>query len=265
MGQLDGKVAILTGASGASTGNFARLFAKEGARLVLLDGDPEAASLAEELGDVARFRSLDLTSEAEWLDTIQDVRDREGRLDIIVTNAAVLYQQTIAETPAEQAMDVLRHNFLSVFLAIKTGAGLMKEDDGGSVVVMSSMTTIIPGLLTSAYGASKFAIRSLAKTAALEYGRDGIRVNLLAGPNYDFGPTWTPEHPFGNRPPARQATVRNYPLELRRDRAETSDAVARAALFLASEESKLCTGIDLVVDAGTSAGRYEPIPGVFEI
>ncbi len=264
MGRLDGKVAILTGAAGASTGNFARLFAQEGARLVLLDGDPDAGSLAEELGDVARFRSLDLTSETEWLDTIQDVRDREGRLDIVVTNAAILYQQTIADTPAEQAMDVLRHNFLGVFLAIKTGAGLMKEHGGGSVVVMSSMTTIIPGLLTSAYGASKFAIRSLAKTAALEYGRDGIRVNLLAGPNYDFGPTWTPEHPFGNRPPTHNV-VRSYPLELRKDAAETSDAVARAVLYLASEESKLCTGIDLVVDGGTSAGRYEAIPGFFEI
>jgi 3alpha(or 20beta)-hydroxysteroid dehydrogenase len=246
MDRLAGKVALISGAARGQGAAEARLFAAEGARVLLGDLlDAPGAALAAELGTSAAYLHLDVTREDDWRRAVETARRRFGRLDVLVNNAGVLRPGTIETLPLADFEAVVRVNQIGCFLGMQAAIPALRESGGGSIVNVSSIAGMRgrPGLV--AYVASKWAIRGMTKTAALELGRDGIRVNailpgaidtpMIGGP--DFSAVDRATH-FAKLPVARIG--------------EPAD-VARLALFLASDESAYCTGAEFVIDGGATA------------
>jgi len=245
-GRLAGKVALITGAARGQGAAEARLFAAEGARVFLGDLLDEAgAGVAAELGASAAYVHLDVTREEDWRHAVATARARFGRLDVLVNNAGILRPGLIETLPLADFEAVLRVNQIGCFLGMQAAIPAMRESGGGSIVNVSSIAGMRgrPGFV--AYVASKWAIRGMTKTAALELGRDGIRVNailpgaidtpMIGGP--DFSAVDRAAH-FAKLPVSRIGE----PVD-----------VARLALFLASDESAYCTGAEFVIDGGATA------------
>ena len=176
-GRLTGKTAVVTGGARGTGAVIAARFVAEGAaRVVVADVlDDRGAATAAELGEAAQYVHCDVTSEADWAALIGTL----DTVDVLVNNAAVLHLTAISDTPVELYRKVLDVNALGTFLGIKAVIEPMKAAGGGSIVNISSIDGhyVTPG--TAAYSASKFAVRGLSKTAALELGRFGIRVNTV--------------------------------------------------------------------------------------
>lgn len=180
---------------------------------------------------------------------------RFGALHVLVNNAAVLHLATIADTTVDAYLRVFRANELGTFLGIRAVIDSMTEAGGGSIVNISSIDGLYAAPFTGAYAASKFAVRGLAKVAALELGGVGIRVNCIcpaAGNPEMVAETLSPElrAALGGNASAMRDRVRPPPV----GRHGRVDDVAWAAVFLASDESSFCTGADLMVDGGVTAG-----------
>jgi 3alpha(or 20beta)-hydroxysteroid dehydrogenase len=254
-GRLDGKHAIVTGGARGTGAAIAERFVGEGAQVVVADVlDDRAQAAVSSLGPAARFVHCDVSREADWATLVESV---EG-VDVLVNNAAVLHLSAIADTSVETVRHVFEVNELGTFLGIKSVIASMRERGGGSIVNISSIDGVFVTPGTAAYAASKFAVRGLTKTAALELGRYGIRVNAIcpaAGnvemvlealpPDFDAR-TIGQENGGGSRhraPLARRGRVQD---------------VADAAVFFASDESAFVTGADLLVDGGLSAGMIVP-------
>jgi 3alpha(or 20beta)-hydroxysteroid dehydrogenase len=253
-GRLEGKVAIVTGAARGTGAETARLFASEGANVVVGDvADDGGQAVASSLGDSGLFVHCDVTSEADWTALVATTVERFDRLDVLVNNAAVLLLKAIADTTVEDYERIFRVNELGTFLGIKAVTPAMRDSGGGSIVNVSSIDGVYATPGTAAYAASKFAVRGLAKTAALELGRLGIRVNSVC-PN-----AGNIDMVVDSLPPGFDAEVIRQSLE-KADRHNpigrggTLTDVAQAILFLASDESGFFTGADLVLDGGLSAG-----------
>ena len=250
MGRLDGKVAIITGAARGTGESIARVFAAEGASLVLADvrdelGTAVASSLPE-----AAYVHCDVGNEDDWAALTASTLDRFGRLDVLVSNAAVLVLKPIAETTVEDYERVFRVNELGTFLGIRAVAPLLS--DGGSIVIVSSIDGVYTSPFTAAYAGTKFAVRGIARVAALELGGRGVRVNCVcpAAGNPEMVREVLPE-------PLRAAAGSDGhggfpPPPVGRH--GTTDDVARAALWLAADDSSYVTGTDLVLDGGQTAG-----------
>jgi len=258
MGRIEGKVALVTGAARGTGAEIARLFVAEGARVVLGDIlDQRGSAVATELGAAARYRHLDVTSEADWQASVDEVRQREGRLDILVNNAAVLLLATIDATGTEAFERVMRVNCLGPFLGTRTCLPLMQASGGGSIVNIGSIDGVQGTPTTVAYSASKFALRGITKVTAIEYAKYGIRANCVcpaAGSDEmvveAFGATG--QGTFGMGVPPVPLGRRGVPAD-----------VAPAALYFASDESSFCTGTELVIDGGWSAGHNIDVAGKF--
>jgi 3alpha(or 20beta)-hydroxysteroid dehydrogenase len=256
MGRLDGKVALVTGAARGTGALTARLFAAEGARVVLADVlDEPGAAVAREIGPSAHFIHLDVTSEPHWERAVAETALRFSNLDVLVNNAAVLHMSAIADTSPEEFLRVVRVNQLGTFLGIKSVTESMKAAGGGSMVNVASVDGLRGQTGIVAYASSKWAVRGITRVAALELGRFGIRVNTVcpeAGSAHMVAPYLPPGVPVEKILPRMQPT-----LSYQKDR--TLDAlmqdVANAILFLASDESRSCTGSDLVCEGGNLAGR----------
>ena len=244
---LEGKVALITGAARGVGEATARRFVTEGARVVLADVRDDAGSaLAAELGDAARFEHLDVSSETAWPAVVEHIRERERHLEVLVNNAGILYFGSLLETTPEQYLDVFRVNQLGPFLGMRAAVPLLIESGGGSIVNVSSTQGIegFPGLV--AYVSSKFAVRGMTKTVALELASQNVRVNSV--------------HPTGIRTPMleelgsdREGGARaggRIPM----GRLCAPEEVAAMILFLASDESSMCTGAEFLVDGGATAG-----------
>jgi 3alpha(or 20beta)-hydroxysteroid dehydrogenase len=245
MGRLEGKVTIVTGGARGSGEVIARRFVAEGATVVIADvRDAEP-------GD-AEYVRTDVTSEADWAALVEHVTARHGGVDVLVNNAAVLLLAPIEHTAVEQYERVFRVNELGVFLGTRAVIEPMRARGGGSIVNISSIDGFYVAPFTSAYAASKFAVRGLAKAAAVELGMHGIRVNTVC--------------PAAGNP---EMVREQFPPELRSlttgdlDRAEpvppvgrrgTMDDVAWACVYLASDESGFMTGTEILLDGGTTAG-----------
>jgi NAD(P)-dependent dehydrogenase (short-subunit alcohol dehydrogenase family) len=249
--RLDGKVALITGAASGMGASMARIFAREGAKVALADVlDGEGQKLAGEItaaNGAAAFHHLDVTSEAEWQSVVAAVVAQWGGLDILVNDAG-LSGSAAADLFDTAAWDrLMAVNARGVFLGMKFAIPLMKAKGGGAIVNISSISGVTGQHgLHVAYNASKGAVRTLTKAAAVQHGRDNIRVNSV--------------HP-GLMPPMRNSgrtadpAVRAKMLEMvPMGRAGRVEEVANAVLFLASDEASYITGAELYVDGGYLAG-----------
>jgi 3alpha(or 20beta)-hydroxysteroid dehydrogenase len=243
MGRLDGKVAIITGAARGQGAAEARLFAAEGAKVVLADIlDEEGAAVAEEIGDAAIYLHLDVADEAAWQATVKAAEEAFGPVTVLINNAGILHFQALHKTTLEDFDRVMRVNVHGVFLGMKTVTPSMVAAGGGSIVNISS-TAGLQGLpYLGAYVASKWAVRGLTKTAAIDLGHKGIRVNSV--------------HPGGIDTPMVAGTNADAPFYQRLpvSRMGSADEVAAAVLFLASDEASYIAGAELAVDGGATSG-----------
>jgi 3alpha(or 20beta)-hydroxysteroid dehydrogenase len=244
VGRLAGKIALITGAARGQGAAAARRFVAEGATVLLTDVlDDDGRTLAAELG--ATYLSLDVGDEAAWARAADLIRDRHGRLDVLVNNAGMLHFSAIESTTLADYERIIRVNQIGNFLGMRTAVPLMK-DAGGSIVNISSVEGLGGMPLLVAYAASKFAIRGMTKVAAMELGAHGIRVNSV--------------HPGAVDTPMVTSAlggvaIDNAPIgaAVALGRVAKPDEVANVVLFLASDESSYCTGSEFVVDGGATA------------
>ena len=248
--RLAGKVALITGAARGQGEAEARLFVAEGARVVLGDVRHELGEeVAASLGGAARYVPLDVAREDQWQRAVALAEKEFGRLDILINNAGIVGEFCPTELcPLESYQRTIAVNQIGPFLGMKTAIPALRRAGGGAIVNVCSVAGLhgIPGLI--AYGASKWALRGMTKVVALEVGRDNIRVNALH-PGSVATPMMAPDLD-------RAALMRSQAIQ----RIAEPEEMARAALFLASDESAFITGADLAADAGLSAGQ--PIQGM---
>ncbi len=250
--RLANKVCLVTGgARGIGAASVQRM-AAEGARVVIADrrvdeGEQLRDRLNAERAGCAEFVSLDITRADEWDAAVAATQAAFGRIDVLVNNAGTIRVAPLADTDLALFEKVLNTNLVGTFLGIKAVMAPMKAAGGGSIINFSSVQGLEGREGLAAYASSKFAIRGLSKTAAIELGPDGIRVNVVVP-----GPTKTKmtERP-GWSDEQYNAAYGGYPLGRMADAGE----VAEMVLFLASDESSFCTGSDFIVDGGVSTGK----------
>ena len=218
--------------------------------------DEPGTATASSIGPAARYVHCDVTDEADWVALVDSV----DTVNVLVNNAAVLVLRSIANTTVSDYRRIFEVNELGTFLGIRSVIEKMRAAGGGSIVNISSIDGVFATPGTAAYAASKFAVRGLTKTAALELGPLHIRVNAVcpaAGNMEMVTGALPPDFDFDAVMRAGGGDREHFPIGRR---GRMSD-VADAALFLASDESGFVTGTDLVVDGGISAGMI--IPGAF--
>ena len=244
--RLEGKVAIITGAAGSMGAEEARLFAREGAKVVIADvfdddGRQVEAEIAETGGE-ATYVHADVTSEDNWERLISETVSQYGRLDILVNNAGVSGgSPDIDKLDFDEWKRIMDVNATGVFLGTKYAVEQMVQTGGGSIINISSIMGFVGGERSHpAYHASKGAVRIFTKAMAVQYGPQGIRVNSV---HPGFMP---PMRTFTANPAAEEELARQTPL---RRTGETIE-VAYGVLFLASDEASFVTGTELVIDGG---------------
>jgi 3alpha(or 20beta)-hydroxysteroid dehydrogenase len=241
--RLEGKVAIITGAARGQGEAEARRFVAEGAKVVLGDVlDDDGKRVAAELGDAAVYQHLDVTSEADWAAAVQTAQ-RFGPLNVLVNNAAIHWVRPIEFETAEALEKIWRVNFLGPFLGMKTVLPAMRAAGGGSIINVSSIAGTTGLAYHGAYGHTKWALRGVTKTAAVEFGGDGVRVNSVHP-----GPINTSM--MTKSPGVDDQRFKHLPAR----RAGEPEEVASLAVFLASDESAFMTGTEFVIDGGSTAG-----------
>ncbi|MED5429416.1 MAG: glucose 1-dehydrogenase [Chloroflexota bacterium] len=248
MARLEGKVALISGGARGQGAAEAKLFALEGAKVILGDIlDEEGKSTEAEIkaaGGDAKYIHLDVTSEQDWDKAVTEATSGYGKLDILVNNAGILLRKGIEETSAEEWDRIQDVNSKGVFLGTRAVIPEMRKVGGGSIVNISSVAGLI-GSTSAAYGASKGAVRLLTKSTAVQYGPEKIRCNSVHPGLIDTDMVhdiFSNEERMSNR-------ISITPLGTF---AEPKD-VAFAVLFLASDESRFVTGSELVIDGGTTA------------
>jgi len=244
--RLNGKVALVSGAASGMGQSEALIFGREGAKVVVADLLEEGQQVADKIkgaGGQAMFVKLDVSKEAEWEKAVKAAVDAFGKLDVLVNNAGIsgTFDQDMLSTAAwDKLMDI---NAKGVFLGMKTAIPAMQRAGGGAIVNISSISGFVgQNGVHMAYNASKGAVRIMTKTAAVQFAKDGIRVNSvhpgmlppMRSSKGSADPTW------------REKMIRAVPMK-REGRVEE---VAHAVLFLASDEASYITGTELVVDGG---------------
>lgn len=253
MGRLDGKVAIITGGARGQGATHARVFINEGAKVAITDIlIEEGNKLAEELGPYATFYPHDVTKLAQWEAIISDVEKTCGPVNILVNNAGIGFKKSILDITEKEYRNVIDVNQVSVFLGMKTVLPSMLKTKNGSIVNVSS----IAGLLGSkdgsvAYDASKFAVRGMTKSIALELAHTGIRVNSVHP-----GIIFTPMTLTNDEQPHVVESIGKLLTHVPMQRGATPDEVTKLVLFLASDDSSYSTGSEFVIDGGLTANRY---------
>ena len=212
----------------------------------------EGESAAQTLGARARFAKLDVTLEDDWERVVDETLAATERIDILVNNAAVLHMGSLENTPAAVFQRVMNVNTFGPFLGTRAMLAPMKAQQRGSIVHVSSIDGMLGMNGVTAYATSKWALRGLAKSSALELGRDGIRVNTVcpAGGNAKMFEPWFKKMSGFRDQTQFYENNRGIPGSV------PLAAIANAVLYLASDASEHVTGIDLPVDGGATAGRY---------
>ena len=247
--RLEGKVVFISGGSRGQGAAEAKLFAKEGASVVMGDIlEDEGKKLEAEInesGGRALFVKLDVTSESEWQDAIAETVRTFGKLDVLVNNAAIYSRRSVEDTTVEEWDRIMAVNVKGVFLGTKHSIAEMRKVGGGSIINISSTAGLVGSTRSSAYTASKGGVRLLTKSTAIQYAGEGIRANSIHPGPID---TEMIAENIGT-PEGLAQSVARVPL----GRVGTIDDVAYGALFLASDESSYMTGSELVIDGGVTA------------
>ncbi len=243
--RLHNKVAIITGAASGMGADEARLFAREGAKVVIADVLEDLARQVEaqitEAGGDATFIHADVTDEASWQNLIAQTLARYGKLDILVNNAGISSRSESDALDTAGWQRIMDVNATGVFLGTKHAVEQMRQTGGGSIVNISSIMGFVGGEGGHpAYHASKGAVRIFSKAMAVQYGPEGIRVNSV---HPGFMPPMRSSQPDDG---TRAEQIRQTPL---RRSGETIE-VAYGVLFLASDEASFVTGTELVIDGG---------------
>ena len=247
--RLDGKVALISGGARGMGAAEARLFAAEGAKVVLGDvleeeGQQVEAEIAEAGGE-AVFVRLDVTSEEDWRAAVDTALERFGKLDILVNNAGIFDRALVHEQSAENWDRVMDINGKGVFLGTKAAIPAMREAGGGSIVNISSVAGLVGSMASTAYNASKGAVRLLTKSTAVQYASESIRCNSVhPGPieTRMLDEVYTSQE---------MRTQRQNEIPI--GRLGRMEDVAKGVLFLASDEASYMTGSELVIDGGYTA------------
>lgn len=258
MGRLDDKVALVSGGARGMGQSHCRLFASEGAKVMVADVlDDEGAVVAADIGANAVYQHLDVTSEDDWAAAIEVVMGTFGRLDVLVNNAGIAEPSPLADLTLESYRKVTEVNQTGVFLGMRSAIRPMIASGGGSIINISSIDGLIGMNNLTSYIASKWAVRGMTKTAAMELGPVGIRVNSIhpgfIRTHMGSSEVMTPEEVHEH---LEEYSVRMAPM----GRAGGPEEISRLALFLASDESSYSTGSEFVADGGYTAGY--PSPGV---
>ena len=253
MSLLADRVALVTGASRGVGATIAQTLASAGAKVVLADIlVEEGKKVAAQIGGDASFAELDVTREEDWARVVASTVETHGRLDVLVNNAAILHLGTLENTPPDVFRRVLEVNSVGPFLGTRAVLATMKAQQSGSIVHVSSIDGMVGMNGVTAYATSKFGVRGLSKSSALELGRSGIRVNAVcpAGGNTEMYGPW-----YG-----KLAEITDQTEAYNNNRGIPGvvafEAIANAVLYLASEASAGVTGIDLPVDGGATAGKF---------
>ncbi|MCP3759604.1 SDR family NAD(P)-dependent oxidoreductase [Streptomyces sp. TBY4] len=257
MGKLDGRVVIITGAARGQGEQEARLFAAEGAKVLLGDVlDEQGAAVAKEIGeDRARYVRMDVSREEDWAAAIAAAKESFGEINGLVNNAGILRFNELTATPLEEFQQVVQVNQVGAFLGIKSVAPEIEAAGGGTIVNTSSYTGLTGMAYVGTYAATKAAILGLTRVAALELAAKNIRVNAMCPGAVDTAMA-TP----GNTNPAdlpqeaRDAMAELYQRVVPMGRVGQPEEIAKLALFLTSEDSSYITGQPFVIDGGWMAG-----------
>ena len=243
MGRLDDRVCLITGGARGQGAAEAELFAAEGATVWVSDVlDADGQAVAAKIG--GQYRHHDVRDESAWARLIDEIIDTNGCIDVLVNNAGIFRTGRLFEIEPSDFQEVMDVNCLGVFLGMRAVAPRMREAGRGAIVNISSVAGLNASAGAFAYGTSKWAVRGMTKTAAVELGRRGVRVNsihpglietemLHQVPGYADSDRMVKRVPLGRVAEARE--------------------VANLALYLASDDSSYSTGMEFVVDGGVSA------------
>src|ERR1700759_996246 len=261
-GQVEGKVALVTGGGSGIGEAIVELFAREGATVVITDIDelrgPELAQRGTTAGGKGIFLEQDVTSEERWIEIVAEIARRYGRLDIMVSNAGIgIAVPSITDMPLADWRKQTAINLDGVFLSVKYSLPLMRKHGGGSIIMMSSLAGLRGAAGLAGYCATKGGVRLFAKAVAMECAGagDGIRVNSVH-PGIIDTPIW------GKIPTGASGNMGNAPIDPE-ERAKLTTPlgyagqardIANGVLYLASDASSYMTGAELVIDGGMFAG-----------
>ncbi|MCP2298392.1 3alpha(or 20beta)-hydroxysteroid dehydrogenase [Nocardia amikacinitolerans] len=240
MGRLTGKVALISGGARGMGAAHARKFVAEDARVVLGDIlDDEGKALAEELGDHAVYVHLDVRQKQDWQAAADEAVRRFGALNVLVNNAGIVNGNLLVDFALEEWQRIVDINLTGTFLGMQAATPAMIEAGGGSIVNISSVEGMrgSPGL--HGYTATKFAVRGLTKSTALELAQYGIRVNSV--------------HPGLISTPMTEGIPADF-LQIPLGRAADPAEVSNLVTYLASDESSYSTGAEFVIDGGLTVG-----------
>ena len=258
---VQGKRILVTGAARGVGEEIARQAIASGARVALVDVLDEQGQIVADSLDRATYVHLDVARESDWLDALPHISDHLGGLDGLVNNAAILHMGAIDEIPLDEAHRLLDVNLFGAFLGIRLCLPLLRAAGGGSIVNIGSIDGMHGMNSIAIYSASKWGMRGLSKSAAIELGRFAIRVNTI-NPSMGSAEMFAPFSPrfdwerYQHTAPPPKLYQGDAPYEV------TPSDTARMALFLLSDDSRGCTGADFAVDAGFTAGLYcDGLPG----
>jgi 3alpha(or 20beta)-hydroxysteroid dehydrogenase len=255
MGRFKGRTVLVTGATGGMGRSHVQAFHREGAAVVIGARDEAAGvALAEQLGDRALAVRLDVTDEQQWRAAVEAAEQRFGPVSVLVANAGVQHPPTLLEDADRSLWDtVVAVNLTGTALGIRAVAPSMRRGGGGVIVTVASTMAHGGTAAFGPYVAAKWAVRGLTRTAALELGRDHIRVVSLT-PGVVATPLIT--EPLAEGVPAIAEAFDPEPFAV--PRMGEPDEISRALLFLASPDAAFVTGSELVIDGGLLLGPAVP-------
>jgi len=238
--RLAGKVALISGGARGMGASHAKALAAEGAKVVCGDVlDAEGEGVAKDIGDAARYVHLDVTKPNEWESAVATAVAAFGTLNVLVNNAGIINVGTVEDYDLGEWQRIIDINLTGVFLGMRASVKAMREAGGGSMINISSIEGLAGTMMTHGYTAAKFGVRGITKSAAMELGQWGIRVNSV--------------HPGLVRTPM-VAGIPEDMFQTALDRAAEPIEVSNLVVYLASDESSYSTGSEFVVDGGCVAG-----------